>query len=317
MGFNISDIIDRWEKDEPVYKKIGELVQKKLKERIFEEGIYSEVSSRTKDVISLLKKIKNRNIASEYKYEDLTDKLGVRVICNYKEDIKIVDEVINKFFDVEKFEDKAEKLENKVFEYTSYHYDVEMKDVEFKGYVFELQLRTINQHAWACTAHELSYKQDVALPYKLSRKVFRLSALYELADDELSIINTFVNSHPDFPIFNIYRAIEKHFYKLAKTQFNKDHTIFILRMLCEFVELPEAIVREFEKFIDSNSKKIKNIFEEYNVRIEYSIILLQPEIIFTWFLLEKMEFQLRDFWRQNLDESDLEIIENAWGTLEE
>jgi putative GTP pyrophosphokinase len=48
----------------------------------------------------------------------------------------------------------------------------------------ELQVRTVLQHAWAAVSHKLQYKREDDIPVQLRRKLFRLSALFELADDE-------------------------------------------------------------------------------------------------------------------------------------
>ena len=50
----------------------------------------------------------------------------------------------------------------------------------------EIQVRTILQHAWAAIDHELTYKKTEEAPKNLRRRLFRLSALLELADDEFS-----------------------------------------------------------------------------------------------------------------------------------
>jgi hypothetical protein len=48
----------------------------------------------------------------------------------------------------------------------------------------EIQIRTVLQHAWAAISHKLQYKREDDVPAPLRRKLFRLSALFELADDE-------------------------------------------------------------------------------------------------------------------------------------
>jgi putative GTP pyrophosphokinase len=48
----------------------------------------------------------------------------------------------------------------------------------------EIQVRTVLQHAWAAVSHKLQYKVNSEVPIELQRKLFRISALLELADDE-------------------------------------------------------------------------------------------------------------------------------------
>ncbi|MEN6351216.1 MAG: hypothetical protein ABFD08_17705 [Syntrophomonas sp.] len=50
----------------------------------------------------------------------------------------------------------------------------------------EVQVRSILQHAWAVISHSFLYKSKQDMPKELVRKLYRLSALFELADDELN-----------------------------------------------------------------------------------------------------------------------------------
>lgn len=54
----------------------------------------------------------------------------------------------------------------------------------------ELQVRTGLQHAWAAIEHKLQYKNQVDVPEPLQRKLFQISALLELADDEFAYLRT-------------------------------------------------------------------------------------------------------------------------------
>ena len=66
----------------------------------------------------------------------------------------------------------------------------EFKNIrQYENHMFEIQVRTLNQHAWSNASHKLSYKHDGDLPHELQRKLYRLLALYELADQEIENIN--------------------------------------------------------------------------------------------------------------------------------
>lgn len=315
------EIFDKWSIEEPIYNELGTEVKSVLKDLVYENGMYADVSYRTKDIISVLKKLKSKNENKDYKFEDLTDKLGLRIICNYKEDLISINEIIHANFSVIKFEDKAEKLPHDVFSYTSYHYDLKWdkcSDKTKQNLIFELQLRTINQHAWACTAHELSYKQEIELPNSLKRKVHRLVALYEIADDELSSVNNFVSNHTDFPIFTLFKKLEKYFYKLAKHSFDRQESIRCLKILITFLSVEELLDfnNSFDNFITKNSLKISEIFSEYKTNPSYNFIILQPEILMIWFILSNYEYSLSDNWNNHFETNDLEVIRIVWGELE-
>lgn len=122
----------------------------------------------------------------------LSDFIGVRVICFYLEDVNSIRKELKKYFREIEITDKADQLEKTAdkFGYKSLHLDLMLKNTsslstEFKKYKsikFELQIRTIIQDAWSVLDHKIKYKKSI--PQSLKRRINRLSALFEIADDE-------------------------------------------------------------------------------------------------------------------------------------
>jgi hypothetical protein len=52
-----------------------------------------------------------------------------------------------------------------------------------------VQVRTVLQHAWASISHALQYKQEDDIPRALRRRLARISALLEVADEEFAELN--------------------------------------------------------------------------------------------------------------------------------
>jgi len=164
-----------------------------LSELLKNNGIQiHQVSSRMKERSSLEKKI----IRKEDKYKSLneiTDIVGIRIISNLESDINIIADIINSEFIVD--EDNSidkRKKNNDQFGYKSLHNIVNLnksreKLVEYKRYKglkFEIQIRSILQHAWAEIEHDLGYKGIVTIPDSAKRTFNRVSALLETADIE-------------------------------------------------------------------------------------------------------------------------------------
>jgi hypothetical protein len=130
---------------------------------------------------------------------EITDLAGVRVIVFYTDDLPRVGEILRKEFaiDTANSSDRGAILKPNELGYHSYHYVLSISEqrsrlAEWKslsGLKAEVQVRTVLQHAWAAISHALQYKASDALPNELSRKLFRLSGLLELADEEFSFIN--------------------------------------------------------------------------------------------------------------------------------
>jgi Uncharacterized protein conserved in bacteria len=126
----------------------------------------------------------------------MTDLTGVRVIVYYNDDVDAISRLIVEEFDVDRANsmDKRQTLEPQEFGYQSVHYVVHIPSSRsgltewrrFTALRAEIQVRTVLQHAWAAISHKLAYKREADIPSALQRKLFRLSALLELGDDEFA-----------------------------------------------------------------------------------------------------------------------------------
>jgi hypothetical protein len=64
-----------------------------------------------------------------------------------------------------------------------------------QGGAFEIQIRTILQHAWAETDHDLGYKSEASIPLEIRRRFSRIASLLEIADAEFSSIRSYLNDY--------------------------------------------------------------------------------------------------------------------------
>lgn len=323
MALNIQEIAGKWKIDEPQYSELGELVYSFIKKEITAFEILPEVSCRTKELLSIIKKIKKKNLKKEYDYSMLNDKLGVRIICTFKEDMTKVDDFIKNSFEVKSTEYKSEKLDFNRLDYISNHYDVTIKPSvpyfsnyrKYSNLVFEIQVRTLNQHVWSNTAHSLSYKQEADIADGLKRRVYRLLSLYEIADDEFSSVNNALVNHPDNIVYTLLRKIESKIYKYAQVDFDRDLSLYFLRKFLDYFQEDETkkIISEIDSFIAENDSKIKQIYEDNKARYYEISVLTQPEIFVVWYAIENFFFSVEDNWRNDFDETELEQIQNLWG----
>ena len=173
-----------------------------IKSLLISERIkFHVVEQRTKERDSVENKISRKKIDD---FDSITDFSGIRVILYYQDDIDKVDSLIRSNFAIDEPNsiNKAHILENNEFGYLSIHYIVQLDKKrkglpEWKQYSklkAEIQVRTVLQHSWASISHELSYKRSIDIPKELSRKLFRLAGLFELADEQFLTIR---NEHED------------------------------------------------------------------------------------------------------------------------
>lgn len=161
------------------------------------------VLARVKDRDECVKKFSRKYQASlegaqtPYSIADhITDLVGLRVVCLYETDVDLIREVLIANFELIGESDKSEKLEatDALFGYKGHHLDLRL-DAERKGLPeykrfidlrFEVQIRTIVQDAWSSVDHKIKYKRNI--PNRLKRRINRLAALFELADQEFANI---------------------------------------------------------------------------------------------------------------------------------
>ncbi|MBQ6311143.1 MAG: hypothetical protein IJK74_06305 [Bacteroidales bacterium] len=165
--------------------KIAALLRQSLKEA----GIHlASIESRIKTEDSLEGKLERKG--NKYKsLADITDILGVRLITYYIDDVDKVATAIERLFDVdwENSIDKRKLHDIDSFGYLSLHYVCKMKDFPYR---FEIQMRTVLQHAWANLDHDTGYKSGVEIPKRYMRSMSRLAGMLELIDEEFSRIRS-------------------------------------------------------------------------------------------------------------------------------
>lgn len=154
------------------------------------------VSVRAKSIDRFLKKSDKKNNDGSSKYTDpltqVQDQVGARIVCFYLSDVKTIEHVVQKY--LRPIESKLVIPESEAeFGYFGKHYilfipdDVLVADQHPK--FFELQIKTLFQHAWSEAEHDLAYKPKGQLPPDMNRKIAFTAAQAWGADmifDEIS-----------------------------------------------------------------------------------------------------------------------------------
>lgn len=190
---NIKDrmILDDFRKTRYAYVELSEIVYEKLKAITEGSGtLVMGLEHRVKEEKSLEGKL-YRSGDWYQKLEDLTDLVGARVILYFSDDVDKIGKLVEQAFDIDwtLSSDKRTLLDPDSFGYLSLHYICSLP--KESGYQedlcnirFEIQIRSILQHAWAQINHDMGYKSQFGVPRTVVREFARLSGLLELADEE-------------------------------------------------------------------------------------------------------------------------------------
>ncbi|BAP44789.1 putative uncharacterized protein [Pseudomonas sp. StFLB209] len=190
-----SDFILQYRDIKPKLKRLETNFLTALNDMVVQEGIpIFAIESRIKEEDSLLEKVARKGY--EARFESVEDLCGIRVICYYQADIDKLCKLIDDEFHVISKEDKQDELGDSQFGYRSFHYVVKLKEEwlahpsarGLDGFKAEIQVRTMLMHTWSAISHKLLYKRVSDVPPQLLRKLNRLSALIELADEQFDSI---------------------------------------------------------------------------------------------------------------------------------
>jgi len=153
-------------------KVMADRLEDYVTELVAESGIgrVDRISARAKDPERFDKKAFKLNDDGTLKYENpleqIQDQIGLRIIVFYLSDVRIIEEkIINRFF--QSLERKSLSPEDTwAFSYFGRHFILHLPDEAFiEGvdrdtvpFCFELQVKTLFQHAWSEASHDLVYK---------------------------------------------------------------------------------------------------------------------------------------------------------------
>ncbi|MCQ9342316.1 GTP pyrophosphokinase [Corynebacterium kozikiae] len=159
---------------------------------------YDRVSARVKSWSSLKAKAKKRNAQGELAYpdpwRDIHDIIGVRITTFHSTEIPQVKEVLADNFVVLRSVDKAAQTRiSGSFGYGSHHLILAADErtpslASYQGLQFEVQIRTVLQHAWAEFEHDIRYKRRGPLDPQVDRAFTLAAGLIELADQQFDQI---------------------------------------------------------------------------------------------------------------------------------
>lgn len=180
----------------------AEAIREAILGRLRDDGLnHHDVKFRVKTEMSAQEKAQRRDENGELKYpggpERLDDLIGIRVILYVESDIDAVAIALSNQFICHDDEDKtAVNRKSGGIGYAGRHLTLEVPSEgapagceAFATQRFEVQVRTVLQHAWAEFEHDIRFKGTIGHNAEISRAFTMASTLIELADQQFVIIS--------------------------------------------------------------------------------------------------------------------------------
>lgn len=149
------------------------------------------VTGRVKPVQSLLDKAHRKNIPESDIEMVLQDIAGVRVVCQFVDDIYTIVDLVRSRDDFDVVEEKDYIAHKKDSGYRSYHIIISypVQTIHGKKYVTaEIQIRTLAMNFWATNEHSLNYKYKGQIPSNIKARLKSAAEAAFKLDEEMAKI---------------------------------------------------------------------------------------------------------------------------------
>lgn len=150
------------------------------------------VTGRVKSRESILEKMEVRHINPEDFLIGVQDIAGIRIMCQFVEDIYEVANILMNRYDFKVILIRDYIKNRKPSGYRSYHmvleYPVQRATGEVTHVIVEVQIRTLAMNFWATIEHSLNYKYRGQYPQDILARLERASEAAFLLDEEMSEI---------------------------------------------------------------------------------------------------------------------------------
>jgi putative GTP pyrophosphokinase len=166
---------------------------KNIRKEFLNKGEYSPVefvTGRVKKIASIISKSKRLSIPLD-EIDKMEDIAGIRIMCQFVEDIHTIVDIIKNRNDMTIVYEK-DYIENfKDSGYRSYHVIIKYPIntiLGFKEILAEIQIRTLAMNFWATIEHSLKYKYEHYIPEDIEVRLRRAADAAFLLDQEMSEI---------------------------------------------------------------------------------------------------------------------------------
>ena len=231
------------------------------------------VIGRVKSIPSILDKLKKKGIPLEKVEEGIEDIAGIRIICQFVEDISRIAEVIANRSDIQVVEIKDYIRNKKQSGYRSFHMVVKYEINSLDGprsVNVEIQIRTMAMDFWATIEHSLQYKYKGEIPehadVRLSNAANAVSALDKVMSSvREDVMDAQLSSQIRYQmvkdivvtIERLYRLTPKREVEKIQDEFYQIYQTGNLELLTRFYEQIQKIAETYKAQVNERGEGLK------------------------------------------------------------
>ncbi|HYQ83350.1 MAG TPA: hypothetical protein VEP28_05005, partial [Rubrobacter sp.] len=238
---------------------------------------------------------------------EITDKVGVRIVLSYLRDKEAAVELASSLGKVLDSDEKLDALAYNENGYQGVHLDIEVEaepdDAEaqpFVGMVAEVQIRTRAQAAWAEVSHEQLYKPAADVPDPLKRRIYRLVALAEIFDSEVDAFLDEAAALPGFSEASALAPLQEEMVRLGSIDSpDREVTRILAAPLIALYDCDAAeAVTQVRTWLAENEDVVSNLISEAREQWPgtMNLLMAQPEVLMILERIEHDALRLKEAW---------------------
>lgn len=195
------------DRHDQILKPLAEALTHHLQDNLSGIKRIDRIAARAKSPLRFVAKAMKAKDDGGAKYdqpfEQIQDLVGARIIVFYKQDVDIVTEAIHRYYKPIEQRELIPERESE-FGYFGKHFILALPEELFDDdadrtrspVFFELQVKTLFQHAWSEAGHDLAYKPNGELTKLQRRRVALTAAQAWGADQQFAELHTELNGAP-------------------------------------------------------------------------------------------------------------------------
>ena len=169
------------------------ILQKEFKV-FYNYDLIDHINTRIKQPESIVNKMKKKGYELTYKemIENINDIAGVRIICQLKDDIFKIRNLIEELPGIQIEKEKDYVNHPKESGYSSYHMIIKIPVTLSKQTIYvkvEIQIRTMAMDFWASLEHKMKYKTDKEVSKKTSKELVNYAKIVNKIDNKIMLMN--------------------------------------------------------------------------------------------------------------------------------